>query len=39
MQIWTDDYLTWNVSDYDGLENIILPTTAVWKPDVVIING
>ncbi|CAB0014009.1 unnamed protein product [Nesidiocoris tenuis] len=38
-QIWLDHHLRWNASDYDGIEVIRLPWTAVWKPDIILYNN
>ncbi len=37
-QYWTDDYLTWNASEYAGLEQIVLSPELVWLPDFGIEN-
>ncbi|XP_066495268.1 5-hydroxytryptamine receptor 3B [Tiliqua scincoides] len=35
-QIWRDEYLTWNSSGYDGIQEISLPINAVWAPDIIV---
>ena len=37
-QVWKDDYLRWNPSDYDGITEITIPAEQVWLPDVAILN-
>ncbi|KAH0623354.1 hypothetical protein JD844_031596 [Phrynosoma platyrhinos] len=35
-QIWKDEYLTWNSSRYDGIQEISLPISSIWVPDIII---
>ena len=37
-QTWHDAYLRWNKEDYDGLEVIHIPSSLVWRPDLVLYN-
>ncbi|XP_063046475.1 neuronal acetylcholine receptor subunit alpha-9 [Engraulis encrasicolus] len=37
-QTWHDPYLKWNKEDYDGLEVIRIPSSLVWRPDIVLYN-
>ncbi|XP_070768986.1 neuronal acetylcholine receptor subunit alpha-9-II [Enoplosus armatus] len=37
-QTWNDAYLKWNKEDYDGLEVIHIPSSLVWRPDLVLYN-
>ncbi|KAM3866581.1 neuronal acetylcholine receptor subunit alpha-9-II [Diretmus argenteus] len=37
-QTWHDTYLKWNKEDYDGLEVIRIPSSLVWRPDLVLYN-
>ncbi|KAM8849015.1 neuronal acetylcholine receptor subunit alpha-9-II [Synchiropus picturatus] len=37
-QTWNDAYLRWNKEDYDGLEVIHIPSSLVWRPDLVLYN-
>jgi len=37
-QTWHDAYLRWNKEDYDGLEIIHIPSSLVWRPDLVLYN-
>ncbi|XP_077862581.1 neuronal acetylcholine receptor subunit alpha-10-like [Saccoglossus kowalevskii] len=36
---WIDEYLTWNTTDYGGIENIKLPSDIMWMPDVVLYDN
>ncbi|XP_060690091.1 acetylcholine receptor subunit delta [Hemiscyllium ocellatum] len=36
---WYDKRLTWNVSEYSGIEIIRLPPYLVWIPDIVLENN
>ncbi|KAL7844544.1 hypothetical protein SRHO_G00230830 [Serrasalmus rhombeus] len=38
-QVWFDAYLTWNKADYDGLDTIRIPSSYVWRPDIVLYNN
>ncbi|KAI4875680.1 hypothetical protein NFI96_025854, partial [Prochilodus magdalenae] len=38
-QVWFDAYLTWNKPDYDGLDTIRIPSSYVWRPDIVLYNN
>ncbi|KAK6186081.1 hypothetical protein SNE40_008187 [Patella caerulea] len=35
---WTDTFLAWNSTRFNGLEYIVVPQVQVWRPDVVIGN-
>uniref|UniRef100_A0A3B4WES0 Cholinergic receptor nicotinic alpha 9 subunit n=1 Tax=Seriola lalandi dorsalis TaxID=1841481 RepID=A0A3B4WES0_SERLL len=37
-QTWYDAYLRWNKEDYDGLDVIHIPSSLVWRPDLVLYN-
>lgn len=37
-QVWMDAYLTWRKEDYDGLDTIRIPSSYVWRPDIVLYN-
>lgn len=37
-QRWTDEYLVWNPADYNGLEEVRVPSTRLWLPDTVMYN-
>ncbi|XP_067658366.1 neuronal acetylcholine receptor subunit beta-3-like [Haliotis asinina] len=36
---WKDDLLTWNCSDYGGIQFINIPVERLWFPDVSLTNG
>ncbi|XP_056911239.1 neuronal acetylcholine receptor subunit alpha-9-like isoform X2 [Takifugu flavidus] len=38
-QVWMDAYLTWKKEDYDGLDTIRIPSSYVWRPDIVLYNS
>ncbi|XP_054611595.1 neuronal acetylcholine receptor subunit alpha-10 isoform X1 [Dunckerocampus dactyliophorus] len=38
-QVWMDAFLTWKKDDYDGLDTIRIPSSYVWRPDIVLYNS
>uniref|UniRef100_A0A914XF62 Neurotransmitter-gated ion-channel ligand-binding domain-containing protein n=1 Tax=Plectus sambesii TaxID=2011161 RepID=A0A914XF62_9BILA len=34
--LWYDDFLVWNAKDFNDLDIIHLPATAIWRPDLMI---
>lgn len=36
---WNDYNLKWNESDYDGVSEISLPISSIWKPDILLYNS
>ena len=36
---WHDKALSWNISDYDGVEMVEIPVDSVWTPHVYISNS
>ncbi|CAL8352706.1 unnamed protein product [Lota lota] len=38
-QVWVDAHLTWSKDDYDGLDTIRIPSSYVWRPDIVLYNN
>uniref|UniRef100_A0A3Q4HV75 Neuronal acetylcholine receptor subunit alpha-9-I-like n=1 Tax=Neolamprologus brichardi TaxID=32507 RepID=A0A3Q4HV75_NEOBR len=38
-QVWMDAFLTWKKEDYDGLDTIRIPSSYVWRPDIVLYNS
>lgn len=34
--MWTDEFLVWDPEEFDGLNEISLPSDAVWTPDVIV---
>ncbi|XP_043192552.1 neuronal acetylcholine receptor subunit alpha-10-like [Amphibalanus amphitrite] len=37
--VWTDYHLTWNTSDFGGVQKIRVPYFRVWKPDIILYNN
>ncbi|XP_059378272.1 neuronal acetylcholine receptor subunit alpha-9-II [Carassius carassius] len=37
-QTWYDAHLKWSKEEYDGLEVIRIPSSLVWRPDLVLYN-
>ena len=31
---WTDEFLTWNPEDFDGIDVYHIPITSLWVPDI-----
>ncbi|XP_076069704.1 neuronal acetylcholine receptor subunit alpha-10-like [Oratosquilla oratoria] len=38
-QVWMDAHLTWNASDFGGINVIRMPFNRVWKPDIILYNN
>ncbi|CAG7829991.1 unnamed protein product [Allacma fusca] len=38
-QIWLDNHLTWNESEFGGIRVIRLPYHRVWRPDIILYNN
>ncbi|XP_034539015.1 neuronal acetylcholine receptor subunit alpha-9-like [Notolabrus celidotus] len=38
-QVWMDAFLSWKKEDYDGLDTIRIPSSYVWRPDIVLYNS
>uniref|UniRef100_A0AAY4CWI9 ACH10 protein n=1 Tax=Denticeps clupeoides TaxID=299321 RepID=A0AAY4CWI9_9TELE len=38
-QVWVDAYLSWDQAEYDGLDTIRIPSSYVWRPDIVLYNN
>ncbi|XP_028322142.1 neuronal acetylcholine receptor subunit alpha-10-like [Gouania willdenowi] len=38
-QVWMDAFLTWKKEEYDGLDTIRIPSSYVWRPDIVLYNS
>ncbi|XP_033126739.1 neuronal acetylcholine receptor subunit alpha-3-like [Anneissia japonica] len=36
---WVDHRLNWDVNEYDGVSSIIVPTSMIWTPDILIYNN
>ncbi|XP_062423497.1 neuronal acetylcholine receptor subunit alpha-10 [Rhea pennata] len=37
-QAWLDAFLTWDKDAYDGIDSIRIPSSYVWRPDIVLYN-
>ena len=37
-QEWTDSNLKWNSSEYGNVEDIRMPPSMLWKPDILMYN-
>ena len=37
-QQWKDVNLHWNPDDYGGIKKIRVPSTDIWRPDLVLYN-
>ncbi|XP_074659528.1 neuronal acetylcholine receptor subunit alpha-10-like [Tubulanus polymorphus] len=38
-QQWLDPKLTWSPDKYNGIKDILIPYTDVWKPDIILYNN
>ncbi|CAL1291210.1 unnamed protein product [Larinioides sclopetarius] len=38
-QKWHDQYLMWDPTEYDDLDQLIIPSSEVWKPDLSVYAG
>ena len=38
VQKWKDYSLTWNTSEYGGVDSVRIPPTLLWKPDILMYN-
>uniref|UniRef100_A0A8C5S3U7 Neuronal acetylcholine receptor subunit alpha-10 n=1 Tax=Laticauda laticaudata TaxID=8630 RepID=A0A8C5S3U7_LATLA len=38
-QVWVDAYLSWDKEDYSGIDSIQIPSSYVWRPDIVLYNN
>ncbi|XP_052222067.1 neuronal acetylcholine receptor subunit beta-3-like [Dreissena polymorpha] len=36
---WTDEYLVWDVDQFNGTQEILLPQDEIWKPDLLLANS
>ncbi|XP_072006183.1 acetylcholine receptor subunit beta [Engystomops pustulosus] len=36
---WNDNRLTWDPTQYHGIETLRIPSDQVWKPDIVLMNN
>ena len=37
--LWKDIFLQWNPEDFDGVDQIRIPSDQIWKPDLAHYNG
>ncbi len=37
-QYWTDEFLTWNPSQFGGIKSLHVPADLIWKPDLLVYN-
>jgi len=37
-QVWTDIQLAWEPGEFGGVNNIRVPTSSIWTPDIVLYN-
>lgn len=37
-QAWLDAHLTWDKDAYDGIDSIRVPSSYVWRPDIILYN-
>jgi len=37
-QMWEDVLLTWNPDDFNGVDNVPVPATSIWRPDIILYN-
>ena len=35
---WYDELLSWNASDYSGIDSVTLPLSKLWVPDLTLLN-
>jgi len=35
---WYDEKLVWRPKDYSGIEELKIPSSAIWLPDIVLYN-
>ncbi|PWA24662.1 hypothetical protein CCH79_00016172 [Gambusia affinis] len=38
-QVWMDAFLSWRSDEYDGLDVVRIPSSYVWRPDIVLYNS
>ena len=36
---WTDEYMTWNPTDYNDITYFLRPQEMFWRPDISLRNG
>ena len=38
LQLWRDEFLKWNPDDYEGVDEIRIPSHKIWTPDIRLYN-
>uniref|UniRef100_A0A8C3T1T1 Uncharacterized protein n=1 Tax=Chelydra serpentina TaxID=8475 RepID=A0A8C3T1T1_CHESE len=38
-QVWVDAYLSWDKDAYAGIDTLRIPSSYVWRPDIVLYNN
>jgi len=38
MQIWKDYRLSWNASEFGGVDHLRVPVSRLWLPDITLWN-
>ncbi|XP_054711591.1 neuronal acetylcholine receptor subunit alpha-6-like [Uloborus diversus] len=36
---WHDEYLKWDPNDHHGINNLVLPVSDIWRPDITLYTG
>jgi len=39
VMIWTDQSLSWNTADHNGIASIVIPSSDIWNPTLVMANS
>jgi hypothetical protein len=37
-QFWTDEFLSWDPGEYDGLDKVVLTDKEIWLPDTILVD-
>ncbi|XP_072028697.1 neuronal acetylcholine receptor subunit alpha-10-like [Amphiura filiformis] len=35
-ETWRDEFISWNTSDFGGIQSIYVPSHIIWKPDITL---
>ncbi|XP_047123166.1 neuronal acetylcholine receptor subunit alpha-10 isoform X1 [Hydra vulgaris] len=38
-QFWQDPFLTWNASEWEGINSVTVSPNKIWKPDITVYNN
>lgn len=38
LQIWKDEFLMWDESEFENIAQFRYPHNLVWKPDIILTN-